>query len=250
MSAPFKLYLSDGLAVYYGHEIKTKLHKHHALEIAMAFEKPFLISSNKSEFKKSSFSIISAGIPHQFYGQDDLYIFIFFDTAFSYALQIEDKLKLNEYGILNYSESDINYIRTKFSDWVNTDGSADEKIHIAINCLIELLTCSVVKEKFIEQRINKAVKFIQASLNEELSMDSIAAKVFLSESRFAHLFKEQIGIPFRRYILWCRIQAAVKAIAEGQTFTEAACEAGFADVAHLSRTFTAMFGVNLSEVLK
>lgn len=90
----------------------------------------------------------------------------------------------------------------------------------------------------------------QSSLHKEINLEAIASKVYLSESRFAHLFKEQTGIPFRRYVLWCRMQAALKAVMQGQSFTQGAYEGGFADVAHLSRTFTEMFGVSPSEVLK
>lgn len=251
MPPSFRLYLSDGTAVYIGRDVKTRLHTHHALEIVMAFNKPFLISRNGNEFEKSDCSIISADVPHQFTGQDDLYVFIYFDAEYSYAMQIEATLKLTKHGLLHYFGKEINQVRTIFVEWFNSDESGDEKIIAAIdNNLVQLITGSANQEKIIEGRIKKATNFIQSSLHKEISVEMVASKVFLSESRFAHLFKEQIGIPFRRYILWCRMQAALKAVTDGQTFTQAAYEGGFADVAHLSRTFTEMFGVSPSEVLK
>lgn len=246
----FKLFVANGMAVYIGRDVKTRLHTHHALEIVIAFDRPFLVSRNGIEFEKSGCSIISADVLHQFTGQDDFYVFIYFDAEFSYAMQIEAKLNLTECGIMHYFRKEINQVQTKFSEWFNSEESSDEKVIAAIDSLVQLLTGSANQEKIIEVRIKNAISYIQSSLHEEVSMAVVASKVFLSESRFAHLFKEQIGIPFRRYILWCRMQAALKAITEGQSFTIAAYEGGFADVAHLSRTFTEMFGVSPSEVLK
>lgn len=64
-----------------------------------------------------------------------------------------------------------------------------------------------------------------------------------------HLFKEQVGIPIRRYILWTRLQVSVQHVLQGETLTQAAHSAGFADSAHFSRTFSDMFGIRPSDVL-
>jgi AraC-like DNA-binding protein len=71
----------------------------------------------------------------------------------------------------------------------------------------------------------------------------------LSESRFSHLFVEQIGLPFRTYLLWLRLSIAVERMAAGDSLTVAAHDAGFADSAHFSRTFLRMFGIPASVLL-
>jgi AraC family transcriptional regulator len=65
----------------------------------------------------------------------------------------------------------------------------------------------------------------------------------LSESRFSHLFVEEVGLPFRTFLLWRRLMRAVDQIAAGESLTTAAHQAGFADSAHFSRTFHRMFGL-------
>jgi AraC family transcriptional regulator len=42
---------------------------------------------------------------------------------------------------------------------------------------------------------------------------------------------------YRGYALWLRINRAVVAMMDGRSWTEAAHETGFADSAHLGRTF-------------
>ena len=102
----------------------------------------------------------------------------------------------------------------------------------------------------MDERVAEAVKLMQRLNISQAPTKIIAEKVYLSESRLAHLFKENIGIPIRRYLLWSRLAKAVAYIFNGETFTSAAHSAGFADAAHFSRTFKQMFGLNLREIFK
>ena len=238
------------MAVYIGHQVQTKIHAHHALEIVMSFNKPFLISRNGTEFEKSNCSIIAADLPHQFTGQDDFYIFIYLDAELNYAHSLEKSLHLQEHGLLHYFENEIETVRSEFINWFNSELNDDENANSLILVLVEKLTGIVNSANQLEERIKQSIEYIHSNLHEEISLAVVASKVHLSESRFAHLFKEQTGIPFRKYILWCRMQAALQEVIKGQSFTMAAYGGGFSDVAHLSRTFTEMFGVSPSEVLK
>jgi AraC-like DNA-binding protein len=56
------------------------------------------------------------------------------------------------------------------------------------------------------------------------------------------LFKQQIGLSFRRYMLWRKLTRAMLVIGRERTFAMAAHAADFADAAHLTRTFYLMFG--------
>jgi len=75
----------------------------------------------------------------------------------------------------------------------------------------------------------------------------VAAGMGLSEGRFLHLFREQVGTAWRPYLLWRRLLCAVRAMVAGESATTAAHHAGFADSAHLSRTFRATFGLSIRE---
>jgi len=80
-------------------------------------------------------------------------------------------------------------------------------------------------------------------LDRPVHVEDAAEVVGLSSSRFMHWFAEAAGLPFRAYVRWLRLQRAVRTLADGCTLTEAAYMAGFADSAHLTRTFVATFGV-------
>ncbi|MCF6441884.1 AraC family transcriptional regulator [Pseudoalteromonas luteoviolacea] len=77
----------------------------------------------------------------------------------------------------------------------------------------------------------------------------VAHKYHLSESRFLHLFSEQVGIAWRPYLLWRRMLCALLTMQKGASATEAAFSAGFSDSAHLSRTFKNTFGMTIRQAI-
>ncbi|MGN9847019.1 helix-turn-helix transcriptional regulator [Nonomuraea sp. H19] len=85
-----------------------------------------------------------------------------------------------------------------------------------------------------------AIQVIAAILPMRVRLAEVACAVNLSESRLSHLFTSELGLPFRPYVLWMRLRAALSALSDGALLTEAAHVAGFADAAHLSRTFRRM----------
>jgi AraC family transcriptional regulator len=100
----------------------------------------------------------------------------------------------------------------------------------------------------IDERIARAVHMIQNLAWVKLSVHDIAQQVHLSPSRFMYLFRRDTGVSFRRYMLWWRLIQAAQSIMSGASFTDAAHHTGFADAAHLTRTFKQMFGMTLQDV--
>lgn len=94
-----------------------------------------------------------------------------------------------------------------------------------------------------DRRVRQIIKWATDNLDGALAISDAAQAVGLSPSRASHLFVEETGLPFRTYVLWLRLVRAVDAYTQGANLTEAAQQAGFADSAHLSRTFKRMFGL-------
>lgn len=77
----------------------------------------------------------------------------------------------------------------------------------------------------------------------DTSVAELARVAKLSESRLVHAFSDSVGIPLRLYLLWLKLQRATVAIVLGEPLGRAAAAAGFADAAHMTRTFKKMFGM-------
>ncbi len=95
----------------------------------------------------------------------------------------------------------------------------------------------------------RAVEYIEAAIDGTPRLAEAARRAGISPTRLTHVFSREVGIPFRRFVLWTRMKHAVAAAQRGDDLTHAAAAAGFSDSAHLSRTFRAMFGLSPSLVL-
>ena len=100
-----------------------------------------------------------------------------------------------------------------------------------------------------DRRVLRVLERLKNDPDLQMTAGLAAGIACLSESRFSHLFVEQVGLPFRTYVLWRRLSIAVDRMAAGDSLTSAAHEAGFADSAHFSRTFLRMFGIPASVLL-
>jgi AraC-like DNA-binding protein len=95
-----------------------------------------------------------------------------------------------------------------------------------------------------------ALEYLDAALQGRPRLDEAARAAHISPSRLTHLFSQQVGIPFRRFVVWLRLRRAAEHAWSSQTLTEAAVAAGFSDMAHLSRVCRSMFGVSPSALLQ
>ncbi len=101
----------------------------------------------------------------------------------------------------------------------------------------------------IDARISRAISAIEHLLPDgTIRLADICADSALSIGRFRHLFSSEIGMPFQRYILWCRLRAAFDELIAGSSITAASHAAGFADSAHFARTIKAMFGIRAGDL--
>ena len=96
--------------------------------------------------------------------------------------------------------------------------------------------------------LRRALRAIDAAADGDVRLDKLATTAGVSASRLSHLFAEEMGLGVRPYILWRRLALAARVMGTGASLTAAAHAAGFADAAHLSRTFRRMFGLAPSDV--
>src|SRR5262249_60462293 len=82
----------------------------------------------------------------------------------------------------------------------------------------------------------------KSGLEDDTSLEGLADAMGMSSGRLMHVFTESVGIPLRPYLAWLRVQRAACAVLAGASVTEAAHVAGFADAAHMSRTFRRRLG--------
>jgi AraC-like DNA-binding protein len=127
---------------------------------------------------------------------------------------------------------------------------ADAEMVATARSAVALLAAAPIPDPGLDARIVKALDFIRARIRGPIALADAAAAAALSPDRFRHLFVHQTGASFRTYVLWSRLNVAIERSMAGDSWTEAAHEAGFADSAHLTRTFKRMFGINPATLVR
>ncbi|MBD3640630.1 MAG: helix-turn-helix domain-containing protein [Marinobacter sp.] len=100
-----------------------------------------------------------------------------------------------------------------------------------------------------DPRVEAVLGLIREQITENLSVEYLARAVNLSVSRLVELFRQQVGVPIRRYRQWHRLFVTVTGVRRGETLTNAAIAAGFTDSAHFSHTFRMTLGMTPSDIL-
>jgi AraC-like DNA-binding protein len=101
----------------------------------------------------------------------------------------------------------------------------------------------------ISDEVRAAIDYVEQTGDRIPRLEDAARLACLSPSRLTHRFSAEVGLPFRRFVVWARIRRSALAVAEGANLTQAAIATGFSDSSHLSRVFRATFGVTPSTML-
>jgi AraC-like DNA-binding protein len=104
-----------------------------------------------------------------------------------------------------------------------------------------------------QDRLQPGMSTVLADLTAEpmarMSQDELANRLGLERTKALRLFKESTGTTFRQFKRWTGLQHAARLIVAGALVRTAAMDAGFADTAHLTRTFKQCFGLTPSQAI-
>ena len=93
------------------------------------------------------------------------------------------------------------------------------------------------------------VRAIEADPMVRMPQAELARRLGMERTQALRRFKATTGLTFRAFKLWSGLQHAARQIEAGVLVRTAAMDAGFADTAHLSRSFRALFGLSPSAAI-
>lgn len=98
-------------------------------------------------------------------------------------------------------------------------------------------------------RLRRVQEYIEAHLDEPLSLAELAAVAGYSASHFKALFKQATGLPAHRYVLERRVERARLMLLQGeQRIADIALAAGFSHASHMARCLRRLLGLSPSEL--
>lgn len=235
-----------GYFMYIGRGADTKVHAHHAIQIAVALEKPIEVIGKTAQ-RVYQAVIINSDVPHECrtFGGPFLLINIDPETSIGTALKREYLIKA---GIAELPLVAIDNYLGQLKGLLAGSNPADE-IYRLTNDLLTSIAHKHTPQP-LDERIEQVLALLREPEQETVSIKDLAGAVHISPGRLIHLFTQQVGIPVRKYILWSKLMTAVKKLDKHANFTHVALDGGFADAPHFNRTFKRMFGLSPTALLK
>lgn len=230
-----ELALTPGLVIYSGPGGKADLHSHHAIQLIQSFGSSFDLETENGAARCGS-ALIPSGMAHRLECDDSPVLITLVEP-------------------LGPRGSDLNRIATEIEQHC-LDGripsasllDADEPVEVAQSTLSDLLP-GRPSYPTLSPHVTAALTYLDDAVEGKPSLGEAASAATISPSRLTHLFTDEIGIPFRKYVLWLRLRRVVDEVSEGANLTEAAFTAGFSDSPHLSKVFRENFGLSPSALL-
>ncbi len=100
-------------------------------------------------------------------------------------------------------------------------------------------------------RLRHVLEYIEANLDQDLTLAELAGVAGFSLSHFKPLFRQAVGMPAHRFVLERRVERARTRLLEGTgSLTDIALEAGFAHPSHMARCMRRVLGVSPSQVAR
>ena len=101
----------------------------------------------------------------------------------------------------------------------------------------------------VPPQLMAAIEDLIAEPMSRMTQRELADRLQVERTKALRLFKAATGQTFRRFKQWSGLQHAARKITSGELVRTAAMDAGFADTAHLTRTFRMSFGLTPSEAI-
>lgn len=120
-------------------------------------------------------------------------------------------------------------------------------------CISDLFLClnrlayeqNTPKEKDSEYVLyQQLAEYIEEHLDEDLSLDVLSKKFFVSKYHIAHVFKNNFGLSIHQYITKKRLELCKDAISGNSTISDVYHTFGFGDYSSFYRAFKKEYGIS------
>ena len=246
------VWIQTGVVIIYGNSFDAAPHNHHAIQIIWPQKNSLGKLTMPRQNDISGLTIIDSKAEHQL------------QMSAGWILLVEPKSDLGQELSSKLAGHSFKTFGPCFSTAIKPPTKAED-IGKLLTPLFQQLTLtkqyllnnilftnhSTVKDQRIQQLLTKLNQCLHGDCIKPANWRAaeVASQLALSESRFLHLFREELGIAWRPYLLWRRMTCALQAIINNTSATDAAHLAGFSDSAHLSRTFRKTFGMSIRQSL-
>lgn len=237
-------------------EFKWHYHPEYELTLILNGTGSRIIGDSQLPFQKNDLVLVGSGLPHTWYTnaaitQECTAVVIQFSERF-----LQPFLSLSEFGpiakLLDDASRGIYFKQDKaIIDEITSLPGATSMFRITkLLNILQLLAnkkrnylsqkaFTILQSTKTQNRINEVCQFVHEHANENITVDQVAQKVYLSKSAFCKFFKRVMKVTFSDYVNDIRIANACRLLSSSDlTIKEIALETGFESLTYFNRVFS------------
>lgn len=235
-----------------GPEIREReIHTYHEILYYLGGEATFLSENFQKELRcgtliiipKESYHFFRLKAPGEFYR-----LKISFPDGLEALTPAVDVM--NELRIIENIDTSMLYALRQICEAMSGENKDESSAFLAYSTFLMLMaTLNVQGGKKSEVRYResahlatKTVEYINDNLDKEVSIESIAAIMNISQSTLTHCFKRELGISIHKYIIEKRLIYAKRLIEDGEIPSKVYVRCGYGDYSSFYKAYKKLFG--------
>ncbi len=237
-----KIFWDKDCITFIGNQVNAIEHSHCVLQIFLSLDEPLQVTVNSEQISGKCI-IVNKNVRHIFSCDNQIRLSILIEPSSNFAKELIKKID----GDYLICDSEIEIIQQKAAALIGTENKQQY-----IDFINELTEYLGVKRNsgILDERITALLEILQKCDCYDHTIENFAKSVCLSSSRLSHLFREQIGVPLKSYILFHQLEKAFTALLNGTNITDAAMLAGFDSPSHFAATVKKWMGMPVSASIK
>jgi AraC-like DNA-binding protein len=238
-------HFDKNFGLFIGKLIENNPHKHYALQLSISVKADmFLLVEGDSETSGKAF-FLNSKVEHRLISKSNQ-LTILINPLSSIGHQLYLKFENTEFLLL---KDKLSIELTEVLNQFECNEFTFEHLCDLVSQILIQYQCNCESENHLkDDRIIKAIKYLDDHFEKVLSLEVVSDHVHLSPTRFLHLFKEKTNLSFRRYQLWNKLVKSLPYLTN-HSILDTAHAFGFSDSSHYTRTFKETFGVTPKFVL-
>jgi len=242
------LVIGNQLTIYMGLLPDIAEHSHTTAVIALSLNEESIGARNRPEKlwrdHQAYFIHAEASNEMRLYGNPIACIFIEPDSDLHQRFIEKHSFEENRLFTYQYQLNELKNILNTFS---KNPTCPDKLSTTVINTILGVGVAPSRKE--FDQRVITCSTLIKDNIGDNLSSQDLANAVSLSERQLSTLFKQDMGLPIRKYRLWLRLKNVARLVDTGRMLTDAAIDSGFSDSAHFANSCKKLLGLKPTDIM-
>ena len=208
-----------------------------AYSIYLSLRVPHRIRIGDGSWQSSALSIVPPQVPHRIMSGERMICNVLIEAETVAPAALPAFLQERSCGL------DTSRLWTRMRCALEAFERSDNKQFACTEDFDRAFLGEVLVRRGMDPRIDRIVAHIKRDPNQTHSAQECAAMIHVSVSRFLHLFKAEVGVPFRNFRTWLRARSVLYFVTQTANLASIALDIGYPDSTHFSHSIRNVFGL-------